>query len=633
MESKENSVPSASRRRSSVLGYEQSLMFGCYREQLATFARYQAEKAKENCIKIFGDWILLTTLGMVIALLSFVMDIIIHELYALRNWLCDLSFYMPVQYSIWVAFTVICILTSAVIVKYISPQAAGSGVGEMKVVLRGVVLNEYLSTKTLIAKILGLPLVLGSGLPLGKEGPFVHISSMVANHILKIFGSISSESEYDSRFLEVIAVACAVGVAATFASPVGGVLYSIEIVSVFFAVRSYWQGFFAATWGALLWRLFTVWFQFEESITHIFKTEFRTENPYETLELIPFALLGILCGISAYVFVTIQKHIKYSLIYPILVTTIVALISFPSAGGQFYASWLSAEQSMHQLFSNITWGVNDNETVNPIIDNWRTPYTSIYTNTFLFFIMNLLIVALTSTMPVPLGLIVPSFKIGAGLGRCYGEWLAYFFPNGLNPHSNRTNLLVVGAYSVAGSAAFAGANTGALSSAVIAFEMTGQLTHLLPVIVCVICATIVAQYLGPSIYDSLIKLKKLPYLPPIMQSSSIAHKIFVEDFMKRDLLYVWEGATYRYIKHLLNSKKQLNIYPFVNNPDTLILLGTVNRFELQSLLEKHLDKDRMAEDFPKKRSQVDSESAIHGKKSNVINLIVPENECLSAAAI
>ena len=43
-----------------------------------------------------------------------------------------------------------------------------------------------------------------------------------------------------------------VGVAATFASPIDGVLYSIEIVSVFFAVRSYWQGLFAVTWVFLL---------------------------------------------------------------------------------------------------------------------------------------------------------------------------------------------------------------------------------------------------------------------------------------------------------------------------------------------------------------------------------------------
>ncbi|RWS31260.1 chloride channel protein 2-like protein [Leptotrombidium deliense] len=678
MESLEPPLPVATRRRSSVLGYEQSLMFGRYSEQLATFARYQAQKAKEvkeervqlekllrqqqqqtfgqrisrSCrglIKSGGNWVLLTTLGIIIALLSFIMDIIIHNLYELRDLLSrDLLQTTIYQLLAWTAFTVTCITLAAVIVKLISPQAAGSGVGEMKVILRGVVLKEYLSFKTLCAKTLALPLVLGSGLPLGKEGPFVHISAMVVNQILKIFGTITSESEYESRFLEVIAVACAVGVASTFAAPVGGVLYSIEIVSVFFSVRSYWQGFFAATWGALLWRLLTVWFNFEENITHVFKTDFRIVNPYETLELFAFALLGVLCGLSAYIFVTLQRQIvlfnrkstafhaflqKNTLIYPILVTTIVAVVSFPGTFGQFYGSWLSSEQSMHQLFSNETWGIVDNSSENPIIDNWRTEYTSIYTNTFLFFVMNFLVIALTSTMPVPLGLIVPSFKIGAGLGRCYGEWLAHFFPHGLNPNENRTNLLIVGAYSVAGSAAFAGANTGALSSAVIAFEMTGQLTHLLPIIVATIVATIIAQSLGPSIYDSLIKLKKLPYLPPIMQSSSVAHKIFVEDFMRRDLLYVWEGATYRYVKHLVSSKKQLNVYPFVNSPDSLILLGTVNRFELESLLEKHLNKDRMAEDLSKMQSQEDSECPVHGKRFNVVNVSIPEDDSLEYSTI
>lgn len=143
-------------------------------------------------------------------------------------------------------------------------------------------------------------------------------------------------------------------------------------------------------------------------------------------------------------------------------------------------------------------------------------------------------------MPVPLGLIVPSFKIGAGFGRFYGEGMAYLFPDGMNPYGmNRTEYpLLPGAYSVAGSAAFAGGTTGALSSAVIAFEMTGQLTHLLPIIIATIASNLVAQYLGPSIYDSLIKLKKLPYLPAIIQSSSAAHRIFVEDFMRKDLFYV-----------------------------------------------------------------------------------------------
>lgn len=88
--------------------------------------------------------------------------------------------------------------------------------------------------------------------------------------------------------------------------------------------------------------------------------------------------------------------------------------------------------------------------------------------------------------------------------------MSYFFPKGINPFNDRSHYpILAGAYSVAGSAAFAGANTGALSSAVIAFEMTGQVTHLLPVIVAILCATITARLFCPSIYDSLIILKKV----------------------------------------------------------------------------------------------------------------------------
>lgn len=39
----------------------------------------------------------------------------------------------------------------------------------MKTVLRGVVLKEYLSFRTLISKVVGLTSSLGSGLPIGKE--------------------------------------------------------------------------------------------------------------------------------------------------------------------------------------------------------------------------------------------------------------------------------------------------------------------------------------------------------------------------------------------------------------------------------------------------------------------------------
>lgn len=47
--------------------------------------------------------------------------------------------------------------------------SAGSGIPEMKTILRGVVLKEYLTLKTFVAKVIGLTCALGSGMPLGKE--------------------------------------------------------------------------------------------------------------------------------------------------------------------------------------------------------------------------------------------------------------------------------------------------------------------------------------------------------------------------------------------------------------------------------------------------------------------------------
>lgn len=72
-------------------------------------------------------------------------------------------------YLIWTGHAVLLIMIAACTTRYISPQAAGSGVAEMKVIIRGVVIKEYLSFRTLVAKLIGVPFMLASGLGLGKE--------------------------------------------------------------------------------------------------------------------------------------------------------------------------------------------------------------------------------------------------------------------------------------------------------------------------------------------------------------------------------------------------------------------------------------------------------------------------------
>lgn len=184
---------------------------------------------------------------------------------------------------------------------------------------------------------------------------------------------------------------------------------------------------------------------------------------------------------------------------------------------------------------------------------------------------------------------MPSFKIGAGLGRWFGEGLALLFPKGINPSHDRTLFPILpGGYAVAGAAAFAGATTGALSSAVIILEMTGQLTHLIPVIVCVLVSTSVARRMGDSLYDTWISLKKLPYLPNVLRSNPGVSDLLVEDFMRRDLIFVWEGSSYKNVRHVLDTAKFLQSFPVVKSVDNPIFMGTIDREELEALLEKKL---------------------------------------------
>lgn len=98
------------------------------------------------------------------------LNLFVHFNYAARIWLYrDLTSQPYTQYFAWVSLPVCLILFSAGFVHLIAPQSIGSGIPEMKTILRGVTLKEYLTFKTLVAKVIGLTATLGSGMPLGKE--------------------------------------------------------------------------------------------------------------------------------------------------------------------------------------------------------------------------------------------------------------------------------------------------------------------------------------------------------------------------------------------------------------------------------------------------------------------------------
>uniref|UniRef100_A0A3Q2WVA4 Chloride channel 2c n=1 Tax=Haplochromis burtoni TaxID=8153 RepID=A0A3Q2WVA4_HAPBU len=573
--------------------------------------------------RVGEDWIFLILLGLLMALVSWVVDFCIAICLQAQKWMYGgLDSNVFLQYLAWVTYPVVLITFSAGFTQILAPQAVGSGIPEMKTILRGVVLKEYLTFKTFVAKVIGLTCALGSGMPLGKEGPFVHIASLCAALLSKFMSLFGGIYENESRNIEMLAAACAVGVGCCFAAPIGGVLFSIEVTSTFFAVRNYWRGFFAATFSAFIFRVLAVWNRDEETITALFKTRFRLDFPFDLQELPAFAVIGIASGFGGALFVYLNRLIvqfmrkqkvinkflmKKRLLYPALVTLVLSTLTFPPGFGQFMAGKLTQKEALVTLLDNRTWAKQGIAEEFDYIGNaqaWRHPQVNVFVTLVLFIVMKFWMSALAITIPVPSGAFMPVFVIGAAFGRLVGESMAAWFPDGINTDGT-IYPIVPGGYAVVGAAALSGAVTHTVSTAVIVFELTGQISHILPVMIAVILANAVAQSLQPSLYDSIIRIKKLPYLPELGWGHHEKYNIRVEDIMVRDVRYITLNCCYRDLHNVLLTG-QLKTLALVESAESMILLGSIERAQLQSLLSQQLGRAR--------RLQYIRERAVEEKK-------------------
>ena len=125
----------------------------------------------------------------------------------------------------------------------------------------------------------------------------------------------------------------------------------------------------------------------------------------------------------------------------------------------------------------------------------------------LFTITFLILAALCNTMPIPCGMFMPMFVVGAAFGRLVGEMVASVYPNGIPHDGILEQPIFPGIYAVVGAAALTGAITHSVSVAMICCEITGQLIYLIPLMIAVIIANAVCMYLEPSIYDTIIGIK------------------------------------------------------------------------------------------------------------------------------
>lgn len=100
--------------------------------------------------RIGEDWMFLALLGIIMALLSYLMDRVIFYCSFTRaelfKWSGD---DVAIKYMTWTSTSMVLILFATGFVHLVAPQAIGSGIPEIKTIQRGVILKEYAAVITL----------------------------------------------------------------------------------------------------------------------------------------------------------------------------------------------------------------------------------------------------------------------------------------------------------------------------------------------------------------------------------------------------------------------------------------------------------------------------------------------------
>ncbi len=82
-------------------------------------------------------------------------------------------------FFVLLGISLIFVLIAALLTVFIAPVAAGSGVAEAMGMFNGVAYPGYISLKALGVKLFGLAFAVAGGICAGKEGPLVHMGSIV----------------------------------------------------------------------------------------------------------------------------------------------------------------------------------------------------------------------------------------------------------------------------------------------------------------------------------------------------------------------------------------------------------------------------------------------------------------------
>lgn len=387
---------------------------------------------------------------------------------------------------------------------------SGSGVAEVKVIASGFVIHGFLGVKTLFLKAIGCTLSVASGLSVGKEGPYVHIAACIGNIVSRLSPKYYANA---AKRREIISAASAAGVAVAFGAPISGVLFSLEEVSYYFPAKTLFRTFFCSIVAAVTLRFLD---PYGTSKIVLFQVEYHRD--WRALEMIMFVFLGSLGGALGAFFIKASRLwarsfrklplIRSSFIFE------VGLVAIVSGAVSYWNKYtrLPVAGLMLELASDCRrWeetGTGLCPTAHEIPDLLVTLAAA--------FLVKAVLSLIAYGIKVPAGIYMPSMVCGGLLGRFLGHAVQYLLVTytsmKCSAHGRLESCVVPGVYALIGAGSvMVGVTRLSITVAVMLFELSGSLDHVLPFSIAVMSAKWVADAVEPlSIYVTLTPSRCLP---------------------------------------------------------------------------------------------------------------------------
>ncbi len=392
------------------------------------------------------------------------------------------------------------IIVTFLITKF-APEARGHGVPEVMdaIYYKGGVIRPVVA----VIKSLASALSIGTGAAVGREGPIIQIGAS--------FGSTLGQIVHMAPWqrITLVAAGAGAGIAATFNTPIGGVMFAIELMMPELSARTFLPVALATGAATFIGRIF---FGIHPAFL-IPPSLLTSEHPATLQALLLYALLGAIIGVAGAVFVRglsaaenlfeeihnpYLRHIAGMLILGILLYTLITL------AGHYYVEGVGYATIQAILANGLGfWGL-----------------------LLLLFGAKLCATLLSLGSGASGGIFSPSLFMGATIGGAVGALSQGFHPiQGLD----------VTTCAIVGMAAMVGGGTGAAMTAVtMIFEMTRDYDLVMPCIVAVALAIGIRRVLSPeNIYT--IKLVGRGHVIPKALHANMFLVRRAREVMERDI--------------------------------------------------------------------------------------------------